>query len=203
MEQSSFFRTTGSSEGFFKDRGSKFYGFSYPVRSTEEVDEILKELKKKYYDARHHCFAYRLGKEAEIEFATDDGEPSHSAGDPILGVLRATQLTWTLIVVVRYFGGTKLGIRGLIEAYRAAAEDALGQETIEEIIPKTLFTLNYTYDKTSLVNKLLHPFPIEVVEASYTDTCSQSMQIRRKRFPELKDRLEKAGFSLENIEESE
>ncbi|MEM7367230.1 MAG: YigZ family protein [Bacteroidota bacterium] len=203
MEQASLFRLTAPSEGFFKDRGSKFYAFCFPVRELEEVEEFLKSVKKKYHDARHHCFAYRLGKQAQIEFATDDGEPSHSAGDPILGALKSAQLSWTLAIVVRYFGGTKLGIRGLIEAYRSATENALQEGQVEEIIPKIRFVLEYAYDKTSAINKILHPFPLNEVESVYTDLCRQTFSIRQEVFPALAERLKNSGFSIEKMEESE
>ena len=118
-------------------------------------------LKKKYHDARHHCYAYRLGKKGETTFATDDGEPSHSAGDPILNAIRAEQLTNVLVCVVRYFGGTKLGVRGLIEAYGEAAALALEKMDRVELIDKVIFTLKFPYDKTSEVNRILHPYEIE------------------------------------------
>ncbi|WP_408631354.1 IMPACT family protein [Marinigracilibium pacificum] len=123
------------SEGFYKEKGSKFIAHAYPVNSEDEIKEHLDDLRKKYYDARHHCYAYALGVSGENFRANDDGEPNHSAGDPILGQIRSFELSGILIVVVRYFGGTKLGVGGLIHAYKTAAQDALDNS---EIIEKTL-----------------------------------------------------------------
>lgn len=200
-EQQRIYRVLKDSEGFFKDRGSKFYSFAYPVENLEDVQGKVLVLKKRFHDARHHCFAYRLEEEGTIEFATDDGEPSHSAGDPILGAIRSSNLTWTLVVVVRYFGGTKLGIRGLIEAYRAAAEDALAHSPTEEIIAQVCFFIQFAYDQTSAIKRIFHPFDLEVQEASYTDVCQQTICIREIHFSALYEQLEQAGFSIEIIED--
>ena len=113
------------SEGLYKEKGSKFFSYAYPVKTEEEIKEIVKELKKQYYDARHHCYAFMLGAEQLHFRANDDGEPSNSAGNPILGQIRSANLTNILIVVVRYFGGTKLGVPGLIHAYKTAAFEAI------------------------------------------------------------------------------
>lgn len=126
MEQKdTYFTLKGNSEGFNKEKGSKFLAFAYVVSNEDDVKKTVAELKKKYYDARHYCYAYVLGDQSEIYRAKDDGEPGHSAGDPILGQIRSKKLTNTLIVVVRYFGGTKLGVGGLIHAYKTAAADAI------------------------------------------------------------------------------
>ena len=119
-----------NSDGIFKDRGSKFLAFAYPVSSPEEIKIILAELRKKYHDARHHCYAYMLGAEKETYRSNDDGEPSSSAGKPILGQIQSNNLSNILIVVVRYFGGTLLGVGGLINAYRSAAADAIRNANI-------------------------------------------------------------------------
>ena len=190
------FRLRRNSLGSFKDRGSKFLAFAYQVGNQEEIDAYVHKLKKQYYDARHHCYGYRLGETGQLEFATDDGEPSHSAGDPILGVLRSEQLTWTLVVVVRYFGGTKLGIRGLIEAYRGATEDALAHNEKEEIIAKITFAVEFAYEKTSLIKKIMHPHPVEIIHSEYTDSCKQVFTIREELFPLLQNQLTQAGFSF-------
>lgn len=189
-------RPLGESEGSFKDRGSKFYALLFPVREVEEVSELVQQVKKKYYDARHHCVAYRIGMEGEHTYTNDDGEPGNTAGAPILAAIRSAELTDTLIVVVRYFGGIKLGVRGLIEAYRGAAEDAITMGTFEKIIPKTIFTLDFTYPQTSEVNRILHRFETEKVEANYTDTCSITLSIVTKNFEALKEQFELARISL-------
>src|SRR5688572_20447603 len=115
----------GPAEGMFKDRGSRFPSFAYPVRDEKQIREIISGLKKEHFSARHHCYAYRLTTDPTVYRVNDDGEPSNTAGKPILGQLLSNGLTYTLIVVVRYFGGTLLGVSGLINAYRAAAADAI------------------------------------------------------------------------------
>lgn len=184
------------SEGFFKDRGSKFYAYAYPVTSLGEVEEKLSQLKKKYYDARHHCYAYRLGKNGEKTYASDDGEPSHSAGTPILSALRSFSLTDAAIIVVRYFGGTKLGVRGLIEAYRQAAEDAIQNNELIAVIPKITFSIQFAYDQTSEINRLFHPFDLENISSDYTEICRQTLAIREEDFPALEQVLNDSGFSV-------
>lgn len=131
--------------GSYKEKGSKFLAFAYPVRSEAEIREKLEALKKKYFDARHHCFAWMLGPEKQKFRAFDDGEPNHSAGDPILGQIRSHDLTNILIVVVRYFGGVKLGVGGLISAYRAAAADALANAIIIEEEVSEVLEIRYSY----------------------------------------------------------
>ena len=113
------------SEGLFKDRGSKFIAFAYPVSTEEEIKEIQEKLRSDYHDARHHCYAYMLGKDKNVFRANDDGEPSSTAGKPILGQIKSYDLTNILIIVIRYFGGTKLGVSGLINAYKTAADDSI------------------------------------------------------------------------------
>ncbi|MCI4669641.1 MAG: YigZ family protein [Bacteroidia bacterium] len=201
MEENPIYKINSESEGFFKDRGSKFYAFAYPVQNESEVAERVGELKKRFHDARHHCYAYRLGKLGESSYATDDGEPSHSAGTPILSAIRSFELTFTLVVVVRYFGGTKLGVRGLIEAYRTAAEEALKENPKEEIIPKVIFSLTFPYDKTSDINRVLHPHPTKLLKADYTDICKQTFFIRKNDYPPLAHALKQANIHWDLIEE--
>lgn len=196
MSEFYYSRPLDESEGTFKDRGSKFYALLFPVREVEEVGDLVQQVKKKYYDARHHCVAYRIGKEGEHTYTNDDGEPGNTAGAPILAAIRSAELTDTLIVVVRYFGGIKLGVRGLIEAYRGAAEDAIAQGDFEKIIPKTIFTLDFGYPQTSEVNRILHRFETEKVEANYTDTCSITLSIETKNFETLREQFELARISL-------
>lgn len=200
--QEGIYEIQESTEALFKDRGSKFYAYAYPVYTLDEIAEKLRVLKKKYYDARHHCYAYRLGSKGEHSFSTDDREPSNSAGPPILGAIRSAALTNTLVVVVRYFGGTKLGIRGLIEAYRTSAEEAIAKAPKLEIIAKTTFQIRFSYEKTSDINRILHPFDIEIVKAEYTDSCLQTIAIKEEGFPSLEAKLIEAGFEVDVIEES-
>src|SRR6186713_1623645 len=132
MPANSFFTITSASQGIYKEKGSKFLSFAYPVQSESDIKEHIAFLKSEYFDARHHCYAWMLGPERNHFRAFDDGEPNHSAGDPILGQIRSKNLTNVLVVVVRYFGGTKLGVGGLISAYKIAAEEALSKAVIIE-----------------------------------------------------------------------
>lgn len=159
----------------FKERGSKFYAFAYPVESESDVKTRLELLRKEYFDASHHCYAYRLGPDGEKFRANDDGEPNHSAGDPILGRLRARELTNTLIVVVRYFGGQKLGVGGLISGYRAAVEDALGKtKTIEREITDSL-TVEFNYEATPDVMKMASEFSMTIISQSFAEHCAMEL----------------------------
>jgi putative IMPACT (imprinted ancient) family translation regulator len=193
----SLYTPTDDGEGFVKDRGSKFWGFAYPATEQAEVNTRLSMLKKTYHDARHYCYAFRLGLYGETVFATDDGEPAHSAGDPILGAIRSLSVTNVVVVVVRYFGGTKLGVRGLIEAYRTAAEMALAATPRQEIIPKVVFLLRFAYDQTSEVNRLFHPHVIEEVSATYEASVTQTLAIRKADFPALEAQLIAANLDWE------
>jgi uncharacterized YigZ family protein len=188
------------STGEYKDKGSKFLAFARPVFSQEEAEGHVAELKKQYYDARHWCSAYRLGEEGELMYSNDDGEPSNSAGAPILAAIRSADLTDVSIVVVRYFGGVKLGVRGLIDAYRGAAEDALAVAKIEEIVLKEVFTLSFAYTETSEVNRILHRFPTEQVDAEYTDTCKLVLSIDRSLYQELEGLFQRARIAIEKQE---
>lgn len=174
-------------EGFLRDRGSKFLAFAGPAHTSAEVEARVQALKKSYHDARHHCYAWRIGDKGEQTFATDDGEPAHTAGTPILASLRSHELTWSYVVVVRYFGGTKLGVRGLIEAYRTAADEAIAANVRLPIIPRVPVTLFYPYERTADVNRVLHRMDVEIVRAEYTDTCRQTLAIREE---------EVAGFCI-------
>ncbi|WNJ19832.1 YigZ family protein [Pontibacter sp. G13] len=187
--------------GFLKDRGSKFHAFAYPVKDLADIEKRVQALKKEFHDARHHCYAYRLGMRGETTYATDDGEPSHSAGTPILAAIRSFEVTDALVVVVRYFGGTKLGVRGLIEAYRTSAELALEENPRTAIIPKVIFSIQYPYEKTSDINRILHRHDTEVVEAAYTEMCKQTLSIKVEEFPPLKQAFEQSGYHLEVLEE--
>ena len=200
MEEAYCYRLLAAGEGRFKDRGSRFLAFAYPVQSLAEVETALQGLRKAYHDARHHCYAYRLGDGGETAFAQDDGEPAHSAGDPILGAIRSAALTWTLVVVVRYFGGTKLGVRGLIEAYRTAAVEALTDLPRAAIIPTVTFRLDFAYEETSTVNRLLHPFAYDLLSAEYTDRCQQTLAMKAADFPALQAQLEATALTWQVLE---
>lgn len=150
------------SQGLYKEKGSKFLAFAFPVANEGDVKMRLESLRKKYFDARHHCYAYRLGNDGQNFRANDDGEPNHSAGDPILGQLRSKDITNALIVVVRYFGGVKLGVGGLIAAYRAAAEDALVNNRIFAKEIKKAIRITYGHENTAEVMRMIKEFQLEI-----------------------------------------
>lgn len=164
-------------EGIYKEKGSKFLAFAYPVGSETEIKEKIDHLKKEYFDARHHCFAWMLGPEKNHFRAFDDGEPNHSAGDPILGQIRSKGITNVLIVVVRYFGGVKLGVGGLISAYKAAAEDALSKAQIIEKNVTEEIDLHFDYLITSDVMRCIKDFELKILEQNFGETCRMLISV--------------------------
>lgn len=189
-------------QSLYKDKGSKFLGFAFHVKDEEEVKSRLNELRKEYYDARHHCYAYVLGSDRKNLRANDDGEPNHSAGDPILGQIHSRELTNTLIVVIRYFGGTKLGVGGLINAYKIAAEESLKSSTIVTEIVKQSIDLKYSYDVTNEVMRLVNELNIDIVDQEFTTDCLLKGQVRIDLVSELKKRIQllnDTGFPVELI----
>lgn len=160
-----------ASEGSYKESGSKFLAFAYPVESEQEIKEKIEHLKKKYFDATHHCFAWILGADRSRFRAFDDGEPNHSAGGPILGQIRSRNLTNLLVVVVRYYGGTKLGVGGLIQAYKLATEDVLTNACLIEKEVVKNFTLHYPYNETQEVMRLIKDYYITVIKQEYKEDC--------------------------------
>lgn len=173
------------SKGSFKDKGSKFLAFAYPVSSEEEINLAREQLKKSYHDARHHCFAWRLGADMDRFRVNDDGEPSGSAGKPILGQIQSRDLTNVLIVVVRYFGGTLLGVGGLIRAYRSAASDALGNALIIEKKVSEKLKLEFEYEQMNSVMKVLKDMELEFEDQRFDLSCSLTVKVWSRK----KDRL--------------
>ena len=160
------------SKGIFKDKGSKFLAFAYPVESEEEAKAIISTLKREYFDARHHCYAWRLGLLGDRWRANDDGEPSSTAGKPILGQIIANGLSDILIVVVRYFGGTLLGTSGLINAYKSASADAIAAAKVAEKIATTRYRISFDYAQMNAVMKCLKDFRLAVELPSFGDECT-------------------------------
>ncbi|GHV37131.1 hypothetical protein FACS1894178_8850 [Bacteroidia bacterium] len=159
------------SQGVFKDKGSKFLSFAFPVKDEDEVKNIVVRLKKQYFDARHHCYAYILGQNGEKFRTNDDGEPSGTAGKPIYGQLLSKNLTNTLIVVVRYFGGTLLGTSGLINAYKHAALDALDNAAIIEAIFFEEKEIRFQYEEANEVLNNLRKINAEILEQHFDNEC--------------------------------
>jgi len=181
-------------EGFFKDRGSKFLAFAYPVSTEEEIKAIQEQLRSDYHDARHHCFAYMLGKDKNIFRANDDGEPSSTAGKPILGQINSFELTNILIIVIRYFGGTKLGVSGLINAYKTAAEEALKNAKIIKRTLHDIYELRFEYPVMNDVMKIMKEQQIEHIDQNFELSCSITLSLRKadidrvlSKFDRIKD----------------
>ena len=162
----------GPAEGLFKDKGSRFISFAFPVETEEEAKGIVSDLKKKYHDARHHCYAYRLGYLGDKFRANDDGEPSSSAGRPILGQIDSRGLSDVLVVVVRYFGGIKLGIPGLIRAYKTSTAEALDKAGSIEKIAGKWFTVRFGYDEMNSVMKILKDMELRQRGQDFGTECS-------------------------------
>lgn len=173
-----YFTIVQESEGFYKEKGSKFLAFAYPVEEEDTVKERLAELKKKYYDARHHCYAYILGPDNTKYRANDDGEPGHSAGDPILGQIKSNNLTNTLVVVVRYFGGTKLGVSGLINAYKTAAATAIENNQIIEKLILSEISIQFEYPQMNHVMKLIKDHDLTIISQKLEMSCEMNLGVR-------------------------
>jgi uncharacterized YigZ family protein len=178
FQSDSFLTLARKSEGMLKDRGSKFLYFGFGVSSEEEIKAQLIALRKIYFDASHHCFAWVIGRDGATFRANDDGEPNHSAGDPILGQIRSKQLTNVLIVVVRYFGGTKLGVGGLIQAYKASAALAIEENQIIEKWLKVKLELRFPYPVMNEVMKVVKAHDLEIVAQEMELDCKIILSFR-------------------------
>jgi uncharacterized YigZ family protein len=167
----SFYKTISKPcEGIYKEKGSKFFAYLHPIVNEEEGRVLLKDYKKKYFDARHHCHAMILGKYSELQKFSDDGEPGHTAGTPILNRLKSSELTNVICIVVRFFGGTKLGVPGLIEAYKEATSDAITNAQIVECPITEKINLVTDYLNVNEVMRLVKLFDAELVSQNFTDT---------------------------------
>jgi uncharacterized YigZ family protein len=176
-------------ESVFKDRGSKFLGFVYLVENEEKIKSIQEKLRKDFHDARHHCYAWRMGYEGELFRANDDGEPSSSAGKPILQQIVTRDLTNVLVVVIRYFGGVLLGVGGLINAYRTAASLALDNSQIVEKFIEQNISINFNYPQTNEVMKVLDNSEARIIEQNFTEKCQLQVAVKKSRTMHLLDAL--------------
>lgn len=184
------YKTIGTlSEGNYKEKGSRFLSYAFPVKSEEEIKQQLTVLRKKYHDARHHCYAYVLGKEGNIHRANDDGEPNHSAGDPILGQIKSHGLTNVLIVVVRYFGGIKLGVGGLIQAYREAAADALANNEILETEDFQFMKIKFGYLSMNEVMKIVKDYQLGILEQHFDNSCEMELNVADSVMEQVRNKL--------------
>lgn len=198
--QDSYRTISQSSESSYKEKGSKFIGLAVPARTEEEVKEKLEEIRKTYYDARHHCYAYILGADSSQYRANDDGEPNHSAGDPILGQIKSKELTNTLVVVVRYFGGTKLGVSGLINAYKIAAAEALEKnKVVEKLITKSVM-FTFPYEEMNEVMKLVSDFELEIISQNFEMECELRAEVIVSKVEELTNKCQLLSDLGRNIQ---
>lgn len=185
------------SEGFYSEKRSKFLAFAFHVTTEEEIKEIVSEYRKKYYDARHVCWAYMLGAQRTDFRANDDGEPSSTAGKPILGQINKNELTDILIIVVRYYGGVNLGTSGLIVAYRTAAAEAISNAEVIKLYDEEVVTYDFPYVMMNDVMKIIKDMSPRIVNQTYDNTCEIQLSIRKSQAPLLKSRLEKLSFKDE------
>lgn len=186
-------------DGIYKEKGSKFLAFAIPVNTVDEVKEIVKNYRKEYYDARHVCYAYMLGAERKNFRANDDGEPSGTAGKPILGQINSFELTNVLVIVVRYFGGILLGTGGLVVAYKEATVDALKKAEIIEKTVDTIISINFDYVLMNEVMRVIKDTNVQILSQGYENNCNLKLSVRLKEVELLKSKLEKiVGLSIEN-----
>lgn len=174
-----YYEIETSSEGLFKDKGSKFIARAFPIFNEEDVKPILDELRKEYYDARHHCYAYILNPDKSAYRTNDDGEPSGSAGKPIYGQLLSHDLTNILVVVIRYFGGTKLGIPGLINAYKSATKDAIDNNIIVQKTVKDVYSLKFEYPLMNVIMRFIKDEHLEALKNVFEISCYMEIAVRK------------------------
>ncbi|MBL7936865.1 MAG: YigZ family protein [Bacteroidia bacterium] len=185
-------------EAIFKDKGSKFLAFAYPVENDQQIKEILNQLKKEHHTANHHCYAYRLGADKMNFRANDDGEPNNTAGKPILGQIQSNDLTNILIVVVRYFGGTLLGVSGLINAYKNSAADVIKVSTIIEKQILFNYTIQFYFEHLNDVMKLLKQLDCKIINQQFDNNCEISFSIRKANSEQCEEKLKKIeGLKIE------
>lgn len=189
-----------ASQGSYKEKGSKFLSFAFPVTSLADVQTKLQELRRVYHDASHHCYAWILGADKGQHKSHDDGEPRHSAGDPILGQIRSKGLTNVLVVVVRYFGGTKLGVGGLVGAYKQAAEDALSHAEIQLKFVTESIHIKYAYADTSAVMKIVNDFGIEIINPVFGEWCEATLLYKKEFEGQMMQALSPENQSATSVE---
>ena len=187
------------SQGYFKDKGSKFYAFAFPIKHEDEVKDILTRLRKEHHSARHHCYAWRIGTEEIIYRANDDGEPSSTAGKPILGQLQSYNVTNILIVVIRYFGGTLLGVSGLINAYRSAAADALNNAEIKQKIIEQEVILDFTYNELAEVMNIVKQENLTIINTRFEEKCNLIFSVRKTEYEKVIQKFRNVyGVNIQN-----
>lgn len=196
MEQKDEFLTITDTpaEGFYSEKRSKFLAFAFHVTSEEEVKQYVAEFRKKYYDARHVCWAYMLGADRTDFRANDDGEPSSTAGKPILGQINKNELTDILIIVVRYYGGVNLGTSGLIVAYRTVAAEAIANAEIVSQFVEEEVVFDFPYIMMNDVMKIIKDMSPRIISQTYDNTCEMKLSIRKSEALILKSKFDKLAF---------
>ena len=197
-QKDSYLTIAEPAEAIYKERSSKFLVYAYPVESEDEIKLHLDRLRKEFFDATHHCYAYRLGAEGEVFRANDDGEPSGTAGKPILGQLLSAQLTNCLVVVVRYFGGTKLGVSGLIQAYKESTAEVIAASQIIEKTVDSVFEVQFPYIAMNGVQRVVKEVAPRIDRQEFDNLCTMILRIRKSEAPILESKLRKVeGVSVE------
>ncbi len=179
------------SEGIYREKGSKFIGLCYPVESDKDTKEIIANIQKEYHDARHHCYAYRLYFDKSVYRINDDGEPSGTAGKPIYGQILSNDLTNVLIIVVRYFGGVKLGVGGLINAYKTAAAEAISNNIVVSKKIKNIYNINFQYPQMNNIMNLLKSNYVEIIENNFFDECNITFSINKSESDKIVEVIKK------------
>ena len=192
--EDTFLTIESNGEGYYTEKRSKFLAFACHVETVEEAMQIVAQYRKKYYDARHCCYAYMLGPARDTFRSNDDGEPSSTAGKPILGQINSHGLTDVLIVVVRYYGGVNLGTGGLIVAYRTAADDAISKANVVERVVEEKITYTFTWPMMNGVMRVVKEMQPRIVSQDFDNTCSITLAIRKSKADELRSRLAKLSF---------
>lgn len=190
MEKDSFKTIEGPSEGIYREKGSKFIGLAFPVSSEKEITEIYEKVKRNYHDARHHCYAWRLGPDSTHFRANDDGEPSNSAGKPILGQIDAAELSNVLVIIVRYFGGTLLGVGGLIQAYRNAARDALNKAVVVDHYLYRIYRLDFNYEKMNVVMSVIKEMDLDQFGQVFEMECSLKVRLKHSQISKFQSHFQ-------------
>ncbi len=194
MIESDYYQTIeGESEALFKDKSSKFLAFAFNVNSQEKAEEIRKEFKKKYYDATHVVYAFRIGREGQIFRAADDGEPSGSSGTPVLNAIKSKELSDVLVIVVRYFGGTKLGIPGLINAYRTSATMVLDNAKIIKVLNQKIIKVRVPYAKVNYVMRIVKENNLNIKEMTGDYDCQIDIECLESQFDSMIEKLDAGG----------
>lgn len=189
--EDTYFTIETTSEGIFRDRGSKFIAYAYPFKDESKLKDIISDLKSQHPKARHHCWAYRLTTDRSVFRINDDGEPSGTAGRPILNVLLSKDVTNTLVVVVRYFGGTLLGVPGLINAYKMATQEALDSATIVEKTVNDVYRIAFDYLQMNDVMRLVKEENLLILKQEFDNDCSMDIEVRKMQVNQVLHKLDK------------